>query len=478
MLRTRKNLRKYQARASLDIVQKKRLGLFVDMSLGKTAITLTAYVNLKTQGKVPYGMWVIAPLSVTKSTWQEEAQQWEHLKDLTFTLVEHKRPSKRLEMLKEPTDIKVISYTLLPWLYGALPRKRSRRKATKGRKTLVRPDWAPSMLVLDESEHVKGRGAWFRAVRYGIMRWAPYRVIQTGTPAAHSLFDLWPQIYILDKGERLGSSFENYRGRFFQQADYNGFRYEPRPGAERLIYQLLSDCVVRLDGDDWLQLPKIIPNDVYVDLPPTAMELYRRHEREMFIRLDNLKEVEAANAAVLSGQCWQLANGAIYDDLELRDSWTEIHRAKLNALAEIIESAVGNPMIVAYWFRHDRERLKKAYPDAMFMSKKNITECKDLWNKGKLPLLFMNPQNVSHGLNMQFGGHMITWFSQIWSGGRHNQLIARLRRPDQRSPHVISTYITARNTVDEVIKESRERRLRGQSALLDALRAYRRRSRN
>jgi hypothetical protein len=251
----------------------------------------------------------------------------------------------------------------------------------------------------------------------------------------------------------------------------------PREGAEDRIYSLLNDIVIRLDGKDWLELPEVIPYDHFVDLPNKAMALYRKHEREMFIRLDNLKEVEAANAAVLSGQCWQLANGAIYDDPELRDSWTEIHRAKLEALAEIVEAAVGNPMIVAYWFRHDRERLMRAYPKAMFMNKSNVVQCKDLWNARKLPLLFMNPQNVSHGLNMQRGGHLITWFSQIWSGGRHNQLIARLVRPDQESPHVISRYITARNTVDEVIRESRTRRLQGQTALLDALREYRRKRR-
>lgn len=462
-MRTRKDLRKYQARAALRIVQRRKLGLFVDMSLGKTAITLTAIKNLMDLGKLPNGAWVIAPLSVTKDTWQEEAKLWSHLKDLSFVLVEG-REKKRTELLQQKADIHIISYTLLPWLGNIINNKLKRRKP-----------WYPDLVVLDESEHVKGRGAWFKALRNRILKWVPYRIIQTGTPAAHSLFDLWSQIYVLDEGRRLGTAFDRFRSRFFVQDDYQGYAYVPRPGAERRIYDLLRDIVIRLDGDDWLELPSVIKDPVYVDLPARAMALYRKHEREMFIKLDNLKEVEAANAAVLSGQCWQLANGAIYDDPEERTSWAEIHTAKLTALDEMLEQAVGNPVLVGYWFRHDRERLMAKYPKATFMNKNNITEVKARWNAGKIPLLFMNPQSVSHGLNMQFGGHIVIWFSQIWSGGRHDQLIARLRRPDQRAPHIISRYITARGTVDEVIQESRNNRLRGQAQLLNALRAYRKR---
>lgn len=447
----------------MHIVQRKKFGLFVDMSLGKTAITLTAIKNLMDLGKLPNGAWIIAPLSVTKDTWQEEAKLWSHLKDLTFVLVEG-RAKKRLELLQQKADIHIISYTLLPWLGNLINPRLKRRKP-----------WYPDLVALDESEHVKGRGPWFKALRNRILKWVPYRIIQTGTPAAHSLFDLWSQIYVLDEGQRLGTAFDRFRSRFFQQDDYQGYVYVPRPGAEQRIYKLLSDIVIRLDGDDWLELPSVVKDQVFVDLPPRAMALYRKHEREMFIRLDNLKEVEAANAAVLSGQCWQLANGAIYDDPEERTSWAEIHTAKLTKLDEMLEQAVGNPVLVGYWFRHDRERLMAKYPKATFMNKNNITEVKARWNAGKIPLLFMNPQSVSHGLNMQFGGHIVIWFSQIWSGGRHDQLIARLRRPDQRAPHIISRYITARGTVDEVIQESRDNRLRGQAQLLNALRAYRKR---
>lgn len=469
MLRTRKDLRRYQARASLRIVEQRRLGLFVDMSLGKTAITLTAIRNLLDQGKLPDGAMIVGPLNVTKDTWQNEAKLWSHLKNLKFTLIEG-RPGHRKRLLMEPADVKIISYTLLPWL-ATLIRKQKKNKRLKKH----RPAWLPTMLVLDESEHVKGRGAWFKSIRYHLLPWMPYRVIQTGTPAAHSLFDLWAQIFVLDRGARLGTAFDRYRSRFFQQSDYQGYQYEPRPGAEPRIYELLSDIVVRLDGDDWLELPSIVEDTVNVDLPERSMQLYRKHEREMFIRLDNLREVEAVNAAVLSNQCWQLANGAIYDDPETRDSWTEIHTAKLDALHFLLEEAVGNPVIVAYWFRHDRARLQQTYPQATFMNKDNVIDTVKNWNAGKIPVLFINPQSGSHGLNMQYGGHIVIWFSQIWSGGKHDQLIARLRRPDQRAPHIISRYITARNTVDEVISDSRARRLRGQAALLNALKEYRRR---
>lgn len=469
MLRTRKDLRKYQARAAMRIVQQKRIGLFVDMSLGKTAITLTAIRNLIDQNKLPNGALVVAPLNVTKDTWQAEAQLWSHLKDLRFVLIEGS-PGKRKKLLQEKADVKIISYTLLPWISTLIRRHKKNKRLKKDR-----PAWLPDLLALDESEHVKGRGAWFKAIRYHLMPWMPYRIIQTGTPAAHSLMDLWAQIFVLDRGARLGTAFDRFRKRFFRQNDYQGYQYVPRDGAEQRIYTLLKDSVVRLDGADWLELPQIIEDVVPVELPTRAMQLYRKHEREMFIRLDNLREVEAVNAAVLSNQCWQLANGAIYDNPDTRDSWSEIHTAKLDALRRLLEEAVGNPVIVAYWFRHDRARLQAAHPTATFMNKNNIKETVTAWNAGKIPLLFINPQSGAHGLNMQYGGHLIIWFSQIWSGGRHDQLIARLRRPDQRSPHIISRYITARHTVDEVIRETRTRRLRGQAALLQALKDYRRR---
>lgn len=461
-MRTRGDLRGYQAKAAYRIVKQKRLGLFVDMSLGKTAIVLTAIRNLLDQGKIR-SAWVIAPISVTKDTWQDEAKLWEHLRGLSFTLVEGK-PKTRLSLLRSSAKIKVISYTLLPWLASLLDPKKVRR--------LGPPSWLPDFLALDESEHVKGRGAWFKALRYRIIKHIPYLIVQSGTPASHSLMDVWPQVFVLDRGRRLGTAFEDFKSHYFEPEDYNSFHYKPRQGAESRIYELLSDIVVRLDAEDWLKLPPIIPHTEFVDLPPRAMALYRKHERDMFIRLDNLKEVEAANAAILSGQCWQLAGGAIYDDPLDRTSWTEVHRAKLDKLKELIIAAVGNPLLIAYWFRHERARLQREFPDATFVNKKNVSEVKRDWNKGKLDLVFINPGSTSHGLNMQFGGHRVIFYSQLWSGGRHDQLIARLRRPDQRARHILATYITARNTVDEVIARSRERRLRGQAALLNALREY------
>jgi len=465
-VRTRKDLRGYQARIIPRAVKERTLGLFVDMSLGKTVISLTVLKTLLERNKVLRGALVVAPIVVTKETWQNEAKKWSHLKNLKFVLVDGKRPALRIKQLQEHADVHVISYTMLPWLGRILDPRYWKRNQ--------RPPWMPEMLILDESENIKGRGAWFKVLRYKVLKWTPYRIIQTGTPAAHSLFDLWPQMFVLDKGRRLGSAFDRYRSRFFQQADYNGFAFTPREGAEKLIYDLIGDKVIRLDGDDWLELPQVVEEDVYVDLPARAMKLYRKHENDMFTKLDNMKEVEAANAAVLSGQCWQLANGAIYDDPEERDSWTEIHTVKLEALRREIDQAVGQPVIVPYWFRHDRARLEREYPKATFLNKNNVVEVRPLWAKGKIPILFLNPQSVSHGLNdFELGGHIIIWFAQIWSGGKYHQIIARLKRPDQRAPHVISRCITARNTVDEVISDSRNRRLRGQAALFEALKAYR-----
>lgn len=485
-MRTRADLRGYQVRAALKAVQRARpeykrqlkskgLGLFVDMSLGKTAIALTAVRNMYAMDMLPDGVVLVAPIDVTKDTWQNEAKLWSHLKDMTFQIVDAKNKNERLRQLNAKVDIRIISYTLLPWLGKLLAPKIWRKKKRRGqvKAKAPRPEFMPTLLILDESDHIKGRGGWFNVLKNRVLKYVSFSLLLTGTPASHSLFDLWPQAYVIDRGTRLDTAFDRYRSRFFEKEHPNSFAYTPRPGAEKRIYKLLDDIAVRLDAEDWLDLPEIVPNTVYVDLPPRAMQLYRKHEEDMFIRLDNLKEVEAANAAILSGQCWQLAGGAIYDDEEDRTSWTEIHRAKLDALSRVLEQIGNEQVMIAYWFRHERERLQREYPDAIFMNKTNSMQVKDMWNERKARRVFINPGRSAYGLNMQYGGHHIVFFSQIWSGGKHDQLIGRLRRPDQESEHIITTYLTARNTVDEVISYSRRRRLRGQKQFLDALRKYR-----
>jgi SNF2 family DNA or RNA helicase len=288
----------------------------------------------------------------------------------------------------------------------------------------------------------------------------------------NSLLEIWPQIYVLDEGKRLGTSHTRFKARFFEQDDYMGYKWTPRAGAVEYVLRLVQDLVLRLDAADWVKLPKIIPTPIPIALPDNVVKLYRRHEREMFIELMNNKTVTAATAATLSMQCQQIANGAVYNDERDHTAWTHLHDAKLEALDEIIESHQGQSIMVAYWFKHDLERLRKRYPKARLLGKEDSKRTVDDWNAGRIPLLFVQPRSSGHGLNMQHGGHILVWFSLTWSLEAHDQLIGRLRRPDQKSESILVLYLIARNTVDEAVMEAISAKDHSQRTVLNALRAY------
>jgi SNF2 family DNA or RNA helicase len=282
----------------------------------------------------------------------------------------------------------------------------------------------------------------------------------------------------LDEGARLGTAFGRFKSRFFFPTDYHGYKWEPRPGAERAVHELIAPISVRLDRNDYLDLPPVTFNPVWVTLPPEVMAVYREFERRMFLELDATSEVEAVNAAVLTMKCAQIANGAVYttpDPAHPEDRHASVlHDAKLEALAEIVDGT-GSPVMVAYQFAHDLARLKE-WRDAPHLGG-GQTQTTDAivtaWNRGDLPLLYVHPQSASHGLNMQRGpGHTLVFFSQTWSAEQRAQLIARLDRSGQASPVVVHD-ILARDTVDEVIAAAVERKLNGQAALLNALNDYR-----
>jgi SNF2 family DNA or RNA helicase len=430
------------------------------MGLGKTVIALTAIQQMLAAGGVR-GVLVLGPIRVVETVWRQEAEQWEHLTGrLRFSLVRG-TPQQRLAALAAPADIYLTSFSLVKWLFSTL-----------------RGVYPFDMLVVDESSAFKAPGAQrFRVMKYAIKRFTR-RVIMTGTPSPNSLLELWPQFYLLDEGERLGTSFGRFKARFFVPIDFNQYTWVPRTGARERIQDLINPISVRLDRADYLDLPPVTYNTVKVSLPEEAMTLYRDFERKMFLKLDETTELEAVNAAVLTGKCLQLANGAVYtspdpDRPEMKTA-VHVHDAKLEALEEIVDET-GSPVMVAYQYEHDLARLQqwRVAPHLGGKQTRPTSELVSAWNAGELPLLYVHPASAAHGINMQSGpGHTLVFFSQTWSAEQRTQLIARLDRSGQTAPVVVHDIIAER-TVDELAHSVVKRKLRTQSALLDALSLYR-----
>jgi SNF2 family DNA or RNA helicase len=487
MPRPLSELRGYQRRGVVRIYREPATGLLVDMSLGKTITTLTAARSLIRHGKRRSALAVMPMRVQDTETWQTEAKAWEHTQDVTFQVITHHRPKdyrrlrqpeRKAKFKKQwqeavratqdefavPADIYITVYDNLAWLAKLVGPRRNKKPLIP----------MPDILILDESSMIKNSGSLrFKALQLRLLRFFKTVVILTGTPMPNSLMELWPQIYVLDEGARLGTSHGRFRERFFERTDYMGFKWEPREGATERVLELCQDLILRLDAEDWVKLPKIVANPVPVRLPAEVMHLYRQHEREMFTQLTATKSVTAVTAATLSMQCHQIANGAIYDDPDERSSWTALHGAKLAALEEIIEEHPGQSLMVAYWFRHDLVRLRQRWPDARLMGKKNAKQTIDDWNDGKIPLLFVHPRSSGHGLNLQHGGHIVVWFSLTWSLEAHDQLIGRLRRPDQASESIIVHYLMAQDTVDDgAIMPAIRHKDHSQRAVLNALREY------
>ena len=331
--------------------------------------------------------------------------------------------------------------------------------------TLYGRRWPFDMVVVDESSSFKNhRAKRFRALRQ-VLGLIDRLVLLTGTPSPRSLMDLWAQMYLLDRGARLGKTIGAYRDAYFKPGKRNGYvvyDWILRDGADEAIYRHIGDVCVSMTADDWLTLPERVTNQVEVELPPAARRAYDRLLRDFVAEIDG-NEVTAANAAVLTGKLLQVANGAVYDE---DGAVREVHRAKLDALAEIREEC-NEPLIVFYWYKHDAERLRKAFPDARFLE----TEA-DLvaWNHGKVPMLLLHPASAGHGLNLQTGGHVIVWYGLTWSLELYQQANARLYRQGQTKP-VMVHHLVAKNTMDSRVLNALAGKSIGQDALIAAVKA-------
>lgn len=442
----------YQQFAEDKIIDLPAVALMLFMGAGKTVITLTAVDKLLHDYFDVRRCLVIAPLRVAEDTWSREAAKWDHLRHLSITKALGS-PAARSCAVESAAEIVVINRENVPWLVEHYGRH-----------------WSFDMVVVDELSGFKSHQAQrFRALRR--VRPQIHRIVGlTGTPAPNGLIDLWAQIYLLDQGERLGRFITHYRERYFEPDKRNAttiFSYKPKPDAEKAIYQKIGDICVSMKDSDWLTLPGRIDRVVPVALPSAAQTAYKQLENNLILQLAGDDDViKAGTAATLSNKLLQMANGAAYT--EDGRVW-EIHSAKLEALANIIEAANGRPVLVFYSYKHDVERIRKYFDK---LHPRVLADDRDIadWNAGKIPLLLAHPASCGYGLNLQAGGNIIVWFGLTWSLEQYQQANARLYRQGQTEA-VIIHHLVAEGTIDEDVMKALQRKAVGQDALLTAVKA-------
>ncbi|GAA0753592.1 DEAD/DEAH box helicase [Clostridium sartagoforme] len=439
------NPHNYQSYATEFILTHPICALMLDMGLGKTVITLTAVwllaLDYFSVGKVL----VIAPKRVAEDTWSREFEKWEHLFGLKIAKVLGTK-KQREDALRCKANIYIINRENVVWL-------------------VENYKWDFDTVVIDELSSFKSNKAQrFKALKK--VRPMVKRIIGlTGTPVPNGLLDLWPQMNLLDMGERLGKFIGGYREQFFLPDKRNRdviFSYRLKAGAEEKIYELISDICISMKAVDYLDMPEYFSNRVEVMMDQKEMAFYTQLEKEMVIQIGE-EELDAVNAAALTNKLLQMANGAVYDE---NKKVIHIHDRKLEALEDLIEAANGKPLLVAYWFKHDRDRILERF------DVRNINTAKDIadWNEGKIPVALIHPASAGHGLNLQDGGSTIVWFGLTWSLELYQQMNARLYRQGQKNTVVIEHIITV-GTVDEDVMKALERKNVGQAALIAAVRA-------
>ncbi len=422
-----KNLRKYQSKGREFIYDNAKAALFMGMGLGKTITVLTAIRDLLFTGAAKKVL-IIAPKRVALHTWPAEFKKWSHLKNLTYTVLHGRNRAERTMKLRSKADIHIINRENIPWLVL----------------TLGTDYWPYDMVVIDESSSFKSHDSErFKALRsrYNAIKRC---VLLTGTPAPNGLLDLWAQMYLLDQGKRLGPDISNYRARYFYPLPgYFGYAIRSKFCSDE-IYRLIEDVCFTIKSDDFLELPPVIPNIIEVDLPPKARKQYDRLRLDWELTLGE-EVVEVDYAAVLQNKLIQICNGAIYTDDE--GSYVDIHDAKLEALDSILEEAAGSPVLLAYSYRSDMERIVKRYGKKVTVLDSN-PETLDKWNRGEIPFLICHPASAGHGLNLQFGGHILVWFGLQWNLEYYQQFNARLARPGQEAEAVVMHQISSKGTVE------------------------------
>lgn len=442
----------YQAYCIERLLTDTALGLYLDMGLGKTVITLTAIADLEYNRFQVSRALVIAPKKVAEATWQREASKWDHLRHLRFSTILGSE-AKRIRALNTPADVWVINRENIPWLVE-----------------YCRNAWPFDMVVIDESSSFKNH----KAKRFKALTWVRKYILRivelTGTPAPNGLLDLWAQIYLLDGGQRLGKRITQFRERYFDP-DQRGrdmvYSYKPKDGADHVIRQLIGDICVSMKAEDYITLPDCTYDDIPVVLDTRAKQAYTRLEREMLLQVDE-STIDAGSAAVLTNKLLQLCNGAVYD--EQRHA-VEIHRCKIDAFLETVEALGGQSVLVFYNFQHDLERIEAALSGSGLRVRRLTGPDEEAaWNNREIDILLAHPASCAYGLNLQQGGNHVIWFGLNWSLELYQQANKRLHRQGQASK-VIVHHLVVTGGVDEDVIAALNDKCTTQDRLMQALKA-------
>ncbi|HEY9060969.1 MAG TPA: DEAD/DEAH box helicase [Pseudobacteroides sp.] len=438
----------YQLYCINRLLNDKSIGLFLDMGLGKTVITLTAINDLKYNRFAISKVLVIAPKKVAEATWSKEAAKWGHLKMLRVISVLGTQ-TKRVRALNTPADIYVINRDNVQWLVD-----------------YYRNAWPFDMVVVDEFSSFKNH----QAKRFKSLTWVRKHMTRfvglTGTPAPNGLIDLWAQVYLLDEGERLGKFVSHFRTRYFDYNPYN-MTYTLKPGADEIIKGSIGDICVSMSAEDYLELPDCITVDVPVVLDSKAQAAYTKLEKEMLLEIDE-STIDAGSAAVLTNKLLQLCNGAVYDE---NRQIVEIHNCKIEAFMELVEGLNGKSALVFYNFQHDLARIKKALAKTgLRVRELKGPKDEDDWNDRKIDILLAHPASCAYGLNLQKGGNHIIWFGLNWSLELYQQANKRLHRQGQ-AEKVIIHHLIVEDGVDSDVIQALQDKSTTQNRLLEALKA-------
>lgn len=443
------NYQKY----SIDrVLSDNALGLFLDMGLGKTVITLTAINELKYNQFAVTKILVIAPKKVAEATWAKETAKWDHLQKLRVIAVLGPL-NKRIRALNTAADIYVINRENVCWLVE-----------------YYRNAWPFDMVVVDEFSSFKNQAS----KRFKALKWVRNHITRivglTGTPAPNGLLDLWAQVFLLDQGQRLGKHIGGFRERYFeadQRSRERIFSYAPKPGADEVIRELIGDICISMSAEDYLELPDCVSVTVPVVLDPKAQESYNTLEKEMLLEIDE-STIDAGSAAVLTNKLLQLCNGAVYDS---ERNVIDVHDCKIEAFMELIEGLNGQPVLVFYSFQHDLIRIKKALTGSGLRVKQLITpQDESDWNNKQIDVLLAHPASAAYGLNLQQGGNHVIWFGLNWSLELYLQANKRLHRQGQ-TEKVIIHHLVVDGGVDQDVMLALEDKGTTQSRLLEALKA-------
>jgi len=482
----------YQKKAIKFAVERMVAALFLDPGLGKTSIVLATFKILQKKGFIGK-MFVVAPLRVCQMVWPKEAKKW---KDFHGFRVELLHGPDKEEALWREADIYVINPEGLSWLLGVHKvEKVTVNKFTKeetthvylveDKKRIKALHLEDAMLVVDESTKFKKSTSDRSKILKMVLKFFRRRYILTGTPVPNGLLDLFGQIYILDLGKTLGSYITSYRNTFFDPSGFGGYTWLPKEDTPKRIEKLLKPLAIRMEAADHLKLPKLILNDIYVDLPPAAWKVYKEMEKELFAQLDRGEIVTALSAGAAAGKCHQIANGGIFREEYLRaeakirsERWIDLHEAKLDAVEDLIEEIGGKPVLVAYDYEHDLYRLKKRFgKDTPHIgggvSGKRAIEIEAAWNRGEIPVLLGHPASIGHGLNLQEACQHIVWHSLTYDLEFYDQFVQRVLRQGNPHTRVFNHRIVARGTLDEMILLALAEKDGTQKRFLNALKSYR-----